>query len=60
MADLSDTAIVAFALIRILEGRVTIDDLSRDTSLDTGFTSTRHSIRAGRISFMAAEVGVLG
>ena len=56
--DLLDTAIVAFTLIRILEGRVTIDDLSRNTSLDTGFTSTCHSIVAGRTSFMAAKMGV--
>lgn len=53
-----DTAFVAFTFIRIFEGRVAVDDLSRNTKFDTGFASTCHSLRAGGMSFMAAESGV--
>ena len=60
MASSPDTTLIAFALIRIFEGRVAIDDLSGDAGFDTRFTSTCHSIRAGGSSFVAAELGVWG
>lgn len=46
MAVLPDTAIVALTFIRILEGRVSIGDISYNTSFDTRFTPVDDQIAA--------------
>ncbi len=57
---LPDTATFAFTLVRILEGRIAVDDVPEYTGLDTGFTPDCHPVEGSRGLFQRGSFGVRG